>query len=69
MKKTLVIFLVAVLLAVLLIPVPSIYKDGGTRTYTSLTYKVIVWNTLEGKRGTEVHLFPNNFYSLDDYHR
>lgn len=68
MKKTLVIFLVAVLLAVLLIPVPSIYKDGGTRTYTSLTYKVIVWNTLEGKRGTEAHLFPNNFYSLDDYH-
>lgn len=55
----------------LFFPIRDIYKDGGTRTYTALTYKVIVWNHMldsdATKTGVEVHLFPNNFRRLDDY--
>ena len=58
---------IIVFLAVLLFPIRNIYKDGGTKTYTSLVYKVISWNTLEGKTGTEIKLFPNNFKPLGDY--
>ena len=51
----------------LLIPVRKVYEDGGTQTYTSLTYKVIVWKQIDGKSGTEFYLFPNNFHQLDYY--
>ena len=67
MKRRIGILFLIVILLVLLTPVSNVYKDGGTKTYTSLVYKVIVWNTLEGKRGTELHLFPNNFHGLDYY--
>jgi len=67
-KKKLAWIIAAMLLAaVLFTPVRMIYKDGGTRTYTALTYKVIVWNTLEGRRGVEFYPFPLNFRSLDSY--
>lgn len=60
-----------VLLLILFFPIRELYKDGGTRTYTALTYKVIIWNhmldTGTTKTGVEVHLFPNNFRRLDDY--
>ena len=60
--------LFAVITAVLLlIPVRKVYEDGGTQTYTSLTYKVIVWKQIDGKSGTEFYLFPNNFHQLDYY--
>lgn len=67
MKKTLKWIAVLVILLVLLFPHKSVYEDGGTKTYTALSYKVIVWNTLEGKTGTEIHLFPKNFHDLDYY--
>ncbi len=72
MKKTKkkIIILLAVLV-VLLFPIPSVYKDGGTRTYTSLTYKIIVWHKMKEpngyKTGTEIYFFPNNFHDLDYY--
>lgn len=63
---------VALVLAVLFVPIPSgIYKDGGTRAYTALTYKVVVWNRIYDaeKSGfyqrTCVYWFPNNFKSID----
>ena len=65
-KRLLVIFIVVL---ILVFPVRNTYKDGGTKTYTSLTYKVIVWNELEGKRGTEIHVFPDNFRSLSYFAR
>ena len=59
---------------VLLVPIPTVYKDGGTQTFTALTYKIIRWNSInpagsteEYKTGTEVHFFPNNFKSLSEY--
>lgn len=50
-----------------LIPVRKVYEDGGTQTYTSLTYKVIAWKQIDGKSGTEFYIFPNNFHQLDYY--
>ncbi len=39
----------------------KVYEDGGTQTYTSLTYKVIIWKQIDRKTGTE------NFHQLDYY--
>ncbi len=69
MKK---IIAVLVVLAVLLTPYVQVYKDGGTKTFTSLTYKIIVWNELPAvdgnhKTGTEIYFFPNNFFRLSRY--
>lgn len=57
------------LLAILCVPIPTgVVKDGGTRTYTALTYKIVDWNRITGEAvydETKVYLFPNNFKSLD----
>ena len=66
MKKRYII-LVIIALIILLYPKREVYEDGGTRTYTALAYKVIMWKELEGKTGTEIHFFPNNFHDLDYY--
>ena len=68
-KKKAIIILVAVIL-LLLIPVPNgTVKDGGTKQFTSLTYKVVKWNRLVDVdniyQATEFYLFPYNFLSLD----
>ena len=69
MKKKIWIPIVIVLIAVLFIPIPSgVYKDGGTREYTALTYKIVKWNRLTGDSTYDklcVYLFPNNFRSID----
>ena len=70
-KKFWIPVIVIVLLAVLFVPVPSgVYKDGGTRAYTALTYKVVKWNRILGAGGekytdTSVYFFPKNFQSID----
>ena len=49
MKKKVWIILSAIvlLLALLFIPLPDgVAQDGGTRVYTSLTYKIVQWNRL-----------------------
>jgi len=40
MKKKHKIILILLVCAVLLIPIPSWYKDGGTVKYTAITYSV-----------------------------
>ena len=66
-----IIRIILIILVILLFPIPNIYKDGGTKTYTSLTYKIIVWNHFNEpdviKTGTEVYFFPSNFHNLDYY--
>ena len=66
-KKKLIIVFAVIAVVLLLIPVRKVYEDGGTQTYTSLTYKVIVWKQIDGKSGTEFYLFSNNFHQLDYY--
>ncbi len=59
----------AVLLAIACIPIPATLKDGGTRTYSALLYRVIVWHRLAGSgysTGVEVQLFPHNVGPLQD---
>lgn len=60
---------IALLLAILFVPIPSgTYKDGGTRAYTALTYKVVKWNRISGSdmyRATKVYWLPDNFKSID----
>ena len=68
MKKKIWIPIV-VLLAILVIPIPTgVYKDGGTREYTALTYKIVDWNRMTGDTiydETRVYFFPYNFKSID----
>ena len=70
-KKILVLILATVLLlAVLFVPIPkSPYRDGGTREYSALTYKIVDWNRMTTDRvydATKTYWFPNNFKSIDD---
>ena len=59
---------VILLIAILVIPIPTgVLQDGGTRIYTALTYKIVVWNRLmpDGKyEKTSVYWFPRNFQSI-----
>lgn len=70
-RKWIIPVSVLALIIVLAVPIPTgIYKDGGTREYTSLTYKIVDWNRLtdDGSvhSATKVYLFPNNFRSIDN---
>ena len=57
------------LLALLTVPIPTgVYKDGGTREYTALTYTIVDWNRLTEDavyNETRVYFFPDNFKSID----
>lgn len=70
-KKIWIPIVVVVLLLVFFLPIPSgKYDDGGTRTYTALTYKIVDWNRITGTSSiyddTSIYLFPNNFKSIDE---
>ena len=71
MKKKTIVFiaLIVVLLAILLIPIPTgVMKDGGTREYSALTYKIIKWRRIYDDglyEKTRVYLIPDNFKSID----
>lgn len=69
MKKKIWILIGAALLAVLFIPIPrGVCKDGGTRVYTALTYKIIDWNRLTDDgiyEKTNIYFFPYNLKSID----
>ncbi len=69
MKKKICIIVLIIL--VLITPIPGgIYKDGGTKDYKALAYKVVVWNRLIGAgvtyHKTSVFWFPNNFKNIDE---
>ena len=72
MKKKMILLLgsLFVLLA-LFLPVPTgTYKDGGTKEYTSLTYKIVVWNRLVDEdttyHKTSIFWIPDNRKSIDE---
>ena len=65
--KKIIRWILIILLIVLLIPKREVYEDGGTTTYTSMSYKIISWNQIEGKKGLEIYFFSNNSHSLSYY--
>lgn len=70
MKNKKWIILIIVFILLLAVPLPTgVYKDGGTKTYTALTYKIVDWNRLSGADGvyskTKIYPFPLNFFSID----
>ena len=73
MKKKGVIIIVIIIVVLLLIPFPLQARDGGTRIYNAILYKVVVWHRIDEtqpggyKTGIEVHFIPNNFNDLSEY--
>ena len=76
-KKKIIIICVtaAVILLVLFVPfVKDTYDDGGTVTYTSLTYKIVKWkkeivfvdNKISCYEKTSVYFIPDCYKSLDE---
>ena len=75
-KKIIIIFVIAAaILAVLFVPFVKIsYKDGGTVTYSSLTYKIVKWrvafapdeNNIGRYEKTSVFFIPDCYKSLDE---
>lgn len=69
-KKLWLIILAAAVLAVLFVPIPkSPYRDGGTREYSALTYKLIHWSRLTDDgvyESSRLYWLPQNFRSIDD---
>ena len=66
-RKMLTYLLIALL--VLFTPVPhGTYKDGGTKDWISLTYRIVKWNRLleygSVYQRTRVYWFPDNFRFL-----
>ena len=69
-KKGMIILLTAALvLAILFVPIPTgSSRDGGTRVYSALTYKIVDWNrSLEddSKGPVKAYWFPKNFQPLE----
>ncbi len=72
MKKKLIIISIIVVILILIVPIRTTFKDGGTKVYSAVLYKVIKWNRLleadDSRRNeTEIYYFPNNFHSIEWY--
>ncbi len=69
MKKILLTIIV-VLLFMALIPVPGpVYRDGGTREYRALAYRIVVWNRLVDDgiyHKVSFYPFPDSLRSIDE---
>ncbi|SFC64201.1 hypothetical protein [Ruminococcus albus] len=70
MKKKIIAAVITLVLLILFVPIPlSPLKDGGTRQYAALTYKVVKWQRLVGEERyikTSVYFFPDNFKDIDE---
>jgi len=82
MKKKIIIPIVIIVgvALILFLPIPrGTLKDGGTREYASLTYKIVVWNKLmpivdengnnvpdNRYRKTSIFWYPDSLKSIDE---
>ena len=64
------IVIIAVVFAVLFVPIPrDVYKDGGSREYTALTYKIVKWNRLTDDgiyKKTRVYFGKERWQDIDN---
>ncbi len=75
-RKHIIISLVMILLLVVLfVPIPtSPLRDGGTKIFNALTYKIVKWRRListdmdDGSRyeNTSVYWFPDNMKNIEE---
>ena len=74
MKKRYLFLIIAVVLLISVFPCYSgMYKDGGTKVYSALTYKIVKWKRITHYNGvdvtyvdTKVYFFPHNFKGIDE---
>ncbi|MBE7064195.1 MAG: hypothetical protein E7384_00040 [Ruminococcaceae bacterium] len=74
MKKLIItISIILLILLILFVPLPSgMYKDGGTKEYSALTYKIVKWHSIDSRyesgyyENTSVYWFPDNFKSIGE---
>ena len=78
MKKKRIIrsFIIIIVLLILFCPMGCVkYRDGGTRDYRALTYRVVIWNRFIPKAATastevyhktSIFLFPDTLKSIDE---
>jgi len=72
MKKKIILGIIIAVTLLLVLTVPykiETYKDGGTKEYTSLTYKVVDWNKqVDGGKyeNRSFYFFPKNTKSVDE---
>ena len=68
MKKKKTIIILSVILLILIIPIPvGALKDGGTRVYSALSYKIVCWNKMTDDgiyKKTKIYPFPLNLLPL-----
>ena len=68
-KKWILTIIVVFLLVILFVPMPTgTYRDGGTKTYSALTYKIVKWKRLidDGVyEKTKVYTLGDRFKSLE----
>ena len=79
-KRIITVIIIIMILLVLFLPIPhGICKDGGTRDYCALTYRIVVWNRMVCQNNedgsvqevntyhkTSVFFLPENFKSIDE---
>ena len=67
--KEFIILMICILL-LLFVPFSSgVYKDGGTRELTAVTYKLVMWHCIDPQYEyirTSIYWFPYNFQSVDE---
>ena len=61
-KKVIIIAAIVVAAVVLFTPVPTFYKDGGSKVFRSLTYTVYSYNRIvdareANKKGVRIEIF------------
>lgn len=68
MNKKIIIFIIGITLIILLFPIRNILKDGGTKTYKSIIYKITKYHELnndykeEYKTGIRIELLGFKIY-------
>ncbi len=80
LKKRIIVFIsIVLILLILFLPIPrGTYKDGGTRDYCALTYRIVIWNRFVEQidengsveevytyHKTSVFWIPDNFKGID----
>ena len=78
-KKRITILTIIVILLILFVPIPTAqYKDGGTKEYSALTYKIMAWKVMgyyapdecidgdDRYSEVSVYWFPDNFKGYEE---